>query len=122
MFGFITKWWHNRIIRRSWVTDAQWAQAFSRLPLLDRLTADERSRLQRLAILFLHKKSFSGTHGLVVSEEMALVIALQACLLILNLGLEWYRGWLEIIVSQVGLPPSVPLPTSTAWYTMSMMP
>ena len=76
MFGFIKNWRHNRIIRRSWVTDAQWARAFSRLPLLDRLTEEERLRLRRLVMLFLHKKSFSGTHGLVVNEEMALVIAL----------------------------------------------
>lgn len=105
MLSFITKWWHNRIIARSWTTNAQWAQAFSRLPLLDRLTEVERTRLRRLAILFLHKKSFSGAHGLVVTEEMALVIALQACLLILNLGIEWYDGWVEIIVYPGGFAP-----------------
>lgn len=105
MFGFIKKWWHDRIIRRSWLTDAQWAQTFSRLPLLDRLTAEERSRLRRLVILFLHKKSFSGTHGLVVTEEVALVIAMQACLPILNLGIEWYSGWVEIIVYPGGFAP-----------------
>lgn len=105
MFGFITKWRHNRIIARSWVTDTQWAQAFSRLPLLDRLTEEERSRLQRLVILFLHKKSFSGTHGVIVTEGMALVIALQACLLILNLDIDWYDGWVEIIVYPGGFAP-----------------
>lgn len=105
MLSFITKWWHNRIIARSWTTNAQWAQAFSRLPLLDRLTEVERTRLRRLAILFLHKKSFSGAHGLVVTEEMALVIALQACLLILNLDIEWYDGWVEIIVYPGGFAP-----------------
>jgi hypothetical protein len=72
---------------------------------LDRLTEEERSRLRRLAILFLHKKSFSGTHGLVVTEEMALVIALQACLLILNLDIEWYDGWVEIVVYPGGFAP-----------------
>ncbi len=105
MFGFIKEWWHNRIIKRSRFTDAQWAQAFSRLPLLDRLTEEERSRLRRLATLLLHKKSFSGTHGLVVTEEMALVIALQACLLILNLGIEWFSGWVEILVYPGGFAP-----------------
>ncbi len=102
MFGFITRWRHNRIVRRSWVTESQWAQAFSRLPLLDRLTGDERARLRQITILFLHKKTFSGTHGLVVTEEMALVISLQACLLIINLGIEWYDGWVEIIVYPSG--------------------
>ena len=105
MFGSIKTWWYNRIIQRSRLTDAQWAQAFSRLPLLERLTAAEQSRLRRLATLFLHKKSFSGTHGLVVTEDMALVIALQACLLILNLGIGWYNGWVEIIVYPGGFVP-----------------
>ena len=105
MFSFIKNWRHNRIIRRSWVTDAQWAQAFSRLPLLDRLTEAERLRLRRLVMLFLHKKTFSGTHGLVVSEEMALVIALQASLLILNMDIDCYDGWSEIIVYPGGFAP-----------------
>lgn len=105
MFGFVKNWWHNRIVRRSWVTETQWTQAFSRLPLLDRLTEDERSRLRRLVILFLHKKSFSGTHDVVVTEDMALVIALQACLLILNLDIDWYDGWVEIIVYPGGFAP-----------------
>lgn len=105
MPGFITRWWHNRIVRQSRVTDAQWAQAFARLPLLDRLNEEERSRLRRLAILFLYRKSFSGTHGLAVTQEMALVIALQACLLILNLGIEWYDGWSEVVVYPGGFVP-----------------
>jgi len=105
MFGFIKNWWHNRIIRRSWVTEAQWTHAFSRLPLLDRLTDDERVRLRRLVILFLHKKTFSGTHGVVVTEDMALVIALQACLLILNLDIDWFDGWVEIVVYPSGFVP-----------------
>jgi len=105
MFGFINNWLHNRIIKRSWVTDAQWAQAFSRLPLLDRLTEKERNKLRHLAILFLHKKYLSGAHELVVTEEMSLVIALQACLPILYLGIDWYDGWLEIIVYPGGFAP-----------------
>lgn len=105
MFGFINSWLHNRIIKRSRVTDTQWTRAFARLPLLHRLTEKERARLQRLAILFLHKKYFSGAHELVVTEEMKLVIALQACLLILNLDIDWYDGWLEIIIYPGGFAP-----------------
>jgi len=105
VIGIIRKWREARIISQSWVTDEQWAQSFLRLPLLHRLTEDEQIRLRHLSILFLHKKSFSGTHGLVVSEEMALVIAQQACLLILNLGIEWYDGWVEILIYPGGFVP-----------------
>ncbi|HUL40918.1 MAG TPA: M90 family metallopeptidase, partial [Burkholderiales bacterium] len=33
-----------------------------------------------------------------LTEEMCMVIAAQACLLILNLGLDYYRDWVEVIV------------------------
>ncbi|MFV1993370.1 MAG: zinc-dependent peptidase [Acidiferrobacterales bacterium] len=98
MFSFITNWWHDRIVKQSQITDTQWTDAFARLPLLDRLTETERKRLRRLAILFLHKKAIHGAHGLVVTDEMALAIALQACLLILYLDIHWFDGWVEIIV------------------------
>ncbi|NOZ11966.1 MAG: zinc-dependent peptidase [Gammaproteobacteria bacterium] len=105
MFGFIKKWRQDRIVKESWVSEDQWTQAFSRLPLLGRLTEDEKSRLRRLAILLLHQKSFSGAHDFVVTAEVALVIVLQACLPILNLDLRWYRGWTSIIVYPAGFAP-----------------
>ncbi len=33
-----------------------------------------------------------------VREEMRVAIGVQACILILNLGLDYYRGWVEVIV------------------------
>jgi hypothetical protein len=98
MFSLIARWWQERIIRRSTVTGQQWQQAFARLPLLNRLTKDEKARLTRLAILFLHEKSLEGARGLELTSEMKLTIALQACLPVLNLGLDWYRGWVSVIV------------------------
>jgi Mlc titration factor MtfA (ptsG expression regulator) len=48
--------------------------------------------------LFLHEKSIHGAGGMAVDDAARLAIAVQACILILNLGLESYRGWVEIIV------------------------
>ena len=98
MFSFLSNWWQERIIRRSTITKQQWQQAFARLPLLDQLDNEEKDRLTRLSILFLHAKSLEGARGLELNEEMKLIIALQACLPILNLGLEWYSGWVSVIV------------------------
>jgi len=39
-----------------------------------------------------------GAGGLVVRDGMRMSIAAQACMLILNLDLEYYRGWVEVIV------------------------
>lgn len=98
MFAFITNWNHQRIISRSTVPSQKWDQVINRMPLLDRLNADEKSRLVKLAILFIHYKVIEGAHGLEVTEDMLLTISLQACLPILNLGFDWYDGWKSVIV------------------------
>lgn len=98
MFYFLSKWWQERIIKRSLVTKDQWRNAFARLPLLAQLDEQESEKIIRLSILFLHYKSLEGAHDLELTTEMKLIIALQACLPILNLGIDWYRGWVSVIV------------------------
>jgi len=66
--------------------------------MLDRLKSVEKGKLRRLAILFLDEKEFTGVKGLQLNGEMRMLIAVQACLPILNLGIEWYRKWSSIIV------------------------
>lgn len=105
MSGFIHRWLTRRILRRSRITPAQWDVAFAALPLLAGLTAGERRRLRELAILFMHHKVFEGAHGLVVTQPMAICIALQACLPILELGLDGYDGWSSVIVYPGGFAP-----------------
>jgi Mlc titration factor MtfA (ptsG expression regulator) len=54
--------------------------------------------LRELVVLFLHEKAVQGAAGMAVRDEVRLAIAVQACILILNLGLDYYRGWVEVIV------------------------
>lgn len=105
MFQFIRNWLNRRIINRSTITPLQWAVAFASLPLLVGLTAGEKQRLQELAILFLHHKVFEGAQGFVVTQPMTLIIALQACLPVLHLGLGGYGGWVSVIVYPAGFAP-----------------
>lgn len=105
MFQLIRNWLNRRIIQRSSITSLQWERAFASLPLLKRLTADEKHALQELVILFLHRKVFEGAHGLDVTIDMKLIIALQACLPILKLGLDCYDGWVTVIVYPSGFAP-----------------
>src|SRR5579859_5553103 len=97
MFG-LTQWRRRRILRKSDVDDATWLRVSSCFPFVARLNDDERSRLRELAILFMHGKQISGAGGLELNQEMKLGIAVQACILILELGIEHYDGWVEIIV------------------------
>lgn len=47
---------------------------------------------------FLAQKQFSGAHSLTVTDEMAVAIAAQACLPVLNLGLKLYDDFKGIVV------------------------
>jgi len=54
--------------------------------------------LRRLSSLFLDRKEFSGAHGLVVTDDIAVAIAAQACLPVLRMGLDPYRGFVGVVV------------------------
>lgn len=98
MFKAWRAWRRRRAAARLGITTQQWAAAEYPLPFLDRLQPDERSRLRQLAAEFIAAKEWSGARGLTLTPAMQLSIALQACLPILNLGLDWYRGWVGIVV------------------------
>jgi len=98
MNSFFSTWWDNRIIRRSHTSQQLWNQSIERLPILDNLSTSEKQRLVNLSVLFLHYKSLEGAQGLIVNQDMAHTIALQACLPILQLGINWYDGWRSVII------------------------
>jgi hypothetical protein len=105
VFDFIRNWLDRRVLEQASITESQWNAAFASLALLDSLSDAEKQGLRELVILFLHRKSIEGAHGLVITQAMALIIALQACLPVLALGLEPYNGWSTIIVYPSGFAP-----------------
>jgi hypothetical protein len=70
---------------RAPVPDRWPAIIHQRVPLTRRLSAEERTRLLRLAQLLLHEVEIEGCNGLDVTETMRVTIAATACLLLLNL-------------------------------------
>lgn len=94
----IANWWRDRAGRQIEISADDWHAAEYPLPFLDRLSPDERLRLRALARQFIATKEWSAAQGLRLTAAMQLSIALQACLPILNLGLDWYRGWVGIVV------------------------
>lgn len=86
------------LLKRHPLPAADWARAVTFLPYCQALDPTDRQRLRDLATLFLLQKRFEGAAGLVVTDEMRLWVALQACVLILNLGLEYYAGWSAVIL------------------------
>jgi MtfA peptidase len=80
------------------IPDALWASTLASLPFVARLTSIEREQLRMLAAQLLVDKQMSAAAGLELTSAMQVNIAVQACLPVLNLGLDWYRGWKSIVV------------------------
>lgn len=105
MFQFFQAWRRRRILQRFPVADTLWQYAVAHLPALQGLSTDERTRLRQWVTLFLREKSINGAGGLVLTDHMRVMIATQACLPILNLDLDYYAGWEEIIVYPAEFEP-----------------
>lgn len=98
MFNVFRQWRERRIQAKSRFTLTDWQRVAAKIPVLDRLNGDQQRRLFKISTLFLHAKSLTGAQGFVITDTVSQSIALQACLPILNLGLDWYDGWVSIIV------------------------
>ena len=95
MFG----WLRGRRAREPLpIETALWQAATASWLFKRGLTPEEDARLKALSERFLGAKHFSGTHGLEITDRMLVEIAAQACILVLELGFEWYDGWSEVIV------------------------
>jgi MtfA peptidase len=102
MLSKLTQWIdmrrRERALRTHAISDALWQRTLAGLPFLAWLDAADQLRLRDMTSLFLAQKEFSTAHELELTDEISVAIAAQACLPVLNLGLELYRGWVGIIV------------------------
>jgi MtfA peptidase len=96
--GFLREWRRKRTLKAARLDDALWTRVAARLPFLRGLSEQDTARLKELVLLFLAEKEMHGTYGLQLNDEVRLSIAVQACLPILNLGLDVYEGWVGVIV------------------------
>lgn len=96
MLSSLTQWWRRRA--RVPIPDPVWSAILRSLPWLRDLGSDELIKLRELAERFLKHKDILGAGGLVLTDEMRASIAVQACVPILHLGLDWYRGWYSVVV------------------------
>jgi Mlc titration factor MtfA (ptsG expression regulator) len=96
--GWIRDWKRRRVHARHRIDDAHWQRALKYLPFLAGLSAEQEKRLREMAVVFLAEKEISPVQGVQLSDDDRVEIALQACLPILELGLQWYDGWVGIVV------------------------
>ncbi len=69
-----------------------------RVPLVRRLPADLQLQLKKHMQVFIAEKSFLGCAGLRITDEMRVVIAAQACLLLLNRPTHYFAAVRQILV------------------------
>jgi MtfA peptidase len=98
MFEALRRWRRRRVLGRSALPDALWREALETLPFLAILTEAELARLREKCVLFLDAKSIVGARGHEVTPLQRVLIAQQACVLILNLDPALYDGFENVIV------------------------
>jgi len=77
----------------------KWERILARnAPRYRRLSPADREELKEHIQVFLAEKHFEGAVGLVITDEIRVTIAAQACMLLLHRGTDYYSGLSSIIV------------------------
>ena len=84
--------------RRKFISEADWVAALDVLPMLDMLDDGERVQLRKLSSRFMASKSIEPVRGQRLETADLVVIAAQACLPVLALGLDAYAPWRSVVV------------------------
>ena len=91
------RWQRRRL--RSQAFPAYWRTVLrQRVPLVGRMPTDLQLQLKKAMQVFIAEKNFIGCNGLVITEEMRVVIAAQACLLLLNRPSDYFGAVRQILV------------------------
>jgi MtfA peptidase len=97
MFGFFKKRRRRRLLAQPF--PAAWLEIIERnVAFYACLPNADRIELQGLIQIFLAEKTFEGCGGLVLTDEMKVTIAAQACLLLLHRQTDIYPRLITILV------------------------
>ena len=92
-------WLHHILSRnRPCIPEPLWRESLVRLPFLQRLAPNDLDRLKDLSETLLDRKTFTSAAGFELTDEKAVLIAVQAAVPVLNLNLDLYADMAGIIV------------------------
>lgn len=95
-------WWRQRrqaqVLQRRAIPDELWLETLRHYPFLRHRPLQDLLALRELTALFLDRKEFSAAGGLELTDAMAVAVAAQACVPVLHLGLDWYDGFVGIVL------------------------
>lgn len=80
------------------IPDGLWQAVLALYPFIAQQPPAQLLRLRELAGQFLATKEFHGANGFVITDLVALAIAVQAALPVRELGLVWYDDFVGIVV------------------------
>ena len=97
VYFYYVKW------RDQWVRSrpfpSQWLTLLTDgLDIYSCLSPQEQTRLRQLILVFMARKRFYGCAGLVVTDQMRIIIAAEACLLLLNHGWAVYPKLSSVLI------------------------
>lgn len=98
MFAWFRRRRRERYLRDHPVSAGEFTTVLGRVPACAGLDREEQERLRRLVTLFLHEKVFEPAGDAEVVTPDRMLIAVSACLPVLNLGFDAYDGWVTVIV------------------------
>lgn len=82
-----------------------WHQTINKMPLMQRYSNSDRLKLRLLAGEVLRKKNIVPVQGMVLTDEIHIMIAAQVAMIIFGLespatisSLNWLRNWNQIVV------------------------
>jgi len=101
LYFYLTRWRKSELLARPF--PASWQSILAtRLPVYSFLSPQEQTRLQQLIKQFIADKQFYGCGGLVITDEIRVTIAAEACLLLLNKGGAIYPKLASVLVYPTG--------------------
>lgn len=96
MFGFTKR---RRDKLRAQPVPPEWLTTLrAEVPYFNRLTAADQAELLGHVHVFLAEKSFEGCGGFEMTDEMRLMIAAQACVLLLHRDTEYFSALQSVLV------------------------
>jgi Mlc titration factor MtfA (ptsG expression regulator) len=109
MFGWLEERRRKRILAQPF--PPEWdAIIDAYVPLSWRLQSAERQRLRELVAIFIAEKTWEGCGGLELTEEMQVIVAANACILVLERDIDLYKDVESILLypSTIVTPPRQP--------------
>lgn len=96
--NFFSRWRRARKLKKYAIPESAWQEALAALPFLADWPTGELAALRNASVLFLCDKNIVGARGFEVTPFQRVVVAIQACVPVLKLGLEWYDDFETVVL------------------------